>query len=92
VEEGHSGPRMEGDNEGGYALSAAFVQAMLQEFREQRLIHRRFAFEIVMQVWGLWGRWGVVVLGAAGLWGVVVVGVVWVWVWFGAGVWCGPGV
>ena len=39
-----------GPAEGGYRLTLDFVKAMLQEFKEQRLIHKRFAFEILVQV------------------------------------------
>ena len=53
VEDGYSGPRMDGDDSSGYTLSLPFVEAMLREFKEQRLIHKRFAFEIVIQVGGL---------------------------------------
>eukprot|EP00798_Chlamydomonas_sp_ICE-L_P014048 gene14048-19985_t len=49
VEEAYTGPKMAGDSTEGYTITAEFVKAMLQEFKEQRLIHRRFAFEIIMQ-------------------------------------------
>ena len=37
------------DGNGGYTITEAFVQDMLQEFKEQRVIHRRFAFQILLQ-------------------------------------------
>lgn len=38
------------DGAGGYVITEDFVKAMLQEFKEQRLIHRRFAFQILLEV------------------------------------------
>lgn len=38
------------DGAGGYVITEEFVRAMLQEFKEQRLIHRRFAFQILLEV------------------------------------------
>jgi hypothetical protein len=38
------------DGAGGYVITEDFVLAMLAEFKEQRLIHRRFAFQILLQV------------------------------------------
>lgn len=38
------------DGEGGYVLTESFVQAMIQEFKEQRLIHRRYAMWILLKV------------------------------------------
>lgn len=49
VEDSYTGPRMEGSNEEGYEVTLPFVKAMMQEFKEQRLIHKRFAFEIVLK-------------------------------------------
>jgi len=34
-------------------ITEQFVKDMLQEFKEQRLIHKRFAFQILLQVRGL---------------------------------------
>ena len=34
----------------GYQLTQKFIEEMLTEFREQRKIHRRFAFQIIMEV------------------------------------------
>lgn len=49
VEDSYKGPRMKGNNQDGYTIDLEFVKAMLQEFKEQRLIHRRFAFEIILK-------------------------------------------
>jgi len=49
VEDSYKGPRMSGNSKDGYTLDLDFVKAMLQEFKEQRLIHRRFAFEILLK-------------------------------------------
>ena len=38
------------DGAGGYQITLDFVKAMMQEFKEQRLIHRRFVFQIVLEV------------------------------------------
>lgn len=38
------------DGQGGYVITEEFVLAMLAEFKAQRLIHRRFAFQILLQV------------------------------------------
>jgi hypothetical protein len=78
VEDSYKGPCMEGDDSSGYRVTLPFVEAMMEEFREQRLVHRRFAFEIVIQVGGAWaaaaaavagGRWQV----AGGRWQVAAV-------------------
>lgn len=39
-----------GNNEDGYTITLEFVQDMLKEFKEQRVIHRRFAYEIILKV------------------------------------------
>ena len=55
VEPSYSGPRMDdvadggGFGGGGYAISQRFVEEMLEAFKEQRLIHRRFAFQILLE-------------------------------------------
>ena len=49
VEDSYTGPRMKGSNEEGYTIDLDFVQAMLNEFKEQRLIHKRFAYEILLK-------------------------------------------
>lgn len=51
VEDSYTGPRMEGSNEDGYEVTLPFVKAMMQEFKDQKLIHKRFAFEIVLQAY-----------------------------------------
>jgi hypothetical protein len=38
------------DGAGGYVITEQFVKDMLAEFKEQRLIHKRFAFQILLQV------------------------------------------
>lgn len=38
------------DGAGGYVITEEFVKDMLKEFKEQRLIHRRFAFQILLEV------------------------------------------
>jgi hypothetical protein len=38
------------DGNGGYVMTEQFVKDMLTEFKEQRLIHKRFAFQILLQV------------------------------------------
>ena len=40
VEDSYKGPRMTGNNKDGYTLDLEFVTTMLQEFKEQRRIHR----------------------------------------------------
>jgi hypothetical protein len=39
-----------GSNEEGYTITLEFVQDMIKEFKEQRVIHRRFAYEIILKV------------------------------------------
>lgn len=39
-----------GNVEEGYRLTPTFMQAMLNRFKEQELIHRRYAFAIILQV------------------------------------------
>lgn len=41
------------DGAGGYVITLDFVKEMLETFKEEKLIHRRFAFQILLQV----GRW-----------------------------------
>lgn len=48
VEDGYKGPKMQGNEEDGYTITLDFVKAMMAEFKEQRQIHKRFAFEIVL--------------------------------------------
>ena len=40
VEDSYKGPRMKGSDKEGYTLDLEFVTAMLEEMKEQRLIHR----------------------------------------------------
>ncbi|KAI8470533.1 MAG: phosphatase 5-like protein [Monoraphidium minutum] len=37
------------DGSGGYVMTREFVVAMMEEFKQQRLIHRRFAFQILLE-------------------------------------------
>lgn len=37
-----------GSNAEGYKITQEFVMAMLEEFKAQRVVHRRFAFEIIL--------------------------------------------
>ena len=39
-----------GDLEEGFTVTPTFMQDMLQRFKEQKLIHRRYAFAIILQV------------------------------------------
>lgn len=38
-----------GDGEGGYVLTAEFVGEMMEAYRQQKSIHRRFAFQIILE-------------------------------------------
>ncbi|KAK9907522.1 hypothetical protein WJX75_005274 [Coccomyxa subellipsoidea] len=49
VEDSYDGPMMEGSEDTGYMLTLDFVIAMLEQFKIQKTIHRRFAFHIIMQ-------------------------------------------
>jgi hypothetical protein len=53
---------------GKLQVTLGFVQGMLQAFKEEQLIHRRYAFEIILQVGACvaWGRWSV---WLASVWG-----------------------
>lgn len=48
VEASYDGPRMEGSDEGRYSITTKFVEEMVEAFRQQKKIHKRFAFEIVL--------------------------------------------
>lgn len=48
IDASYTGPRMEVDAEGNPVLTLEFVQAMIQEFKEQRLIHKRYAFQVCL--------------------------------------------
>lgn len=39
-----------GNLEEGYTVTTAFMQDMLQRFKDQKLIHRRYAFAVIIQV------------------------------------------
>eukprot|EP00775_Hariotina_reticulata_P007235 gene7235-7448_t len=49
VEDSYAGPRMQEDGAGGYVITLDFVKEMLETFKEEKLIHRRFAFQILLQ-------------------------------------------
>lgn len=48
VEPSYAGPRMEGSEEKGFTITKEFVEEMVEAFRQQKKIHKRFAFEIVL--------------------------------------------
>lgn len=48
VEDTYQGPRMEVQGE-GYRLTLEFLNAMLEEFRQERMIHRLFVYHILLQ-------------------------------------------
>jgi serine/threonine-protein phosphatase 5 len=52
VEASYIGPRMEeqkqDDGTAGYQLTLDFVKAMMEEFKEQRMVHRRFILQILL--------------------------------------------
>ncbi len=50
------------DGEGQPYITLGFIKAMLEEFREQRLIHKRYAF----QVPGMWHAAYIVAFPAGG--------------------------
>ena len=39
-----------GSDEDGYQIDLEFVQGMMEQFRERKNIHRRYAFQIVLWV------------------------------------------
>lgn len=39
-----------GNVEEGYTVTPGFMQDMLHRFKDQKLIHRRYAFAIILQV------------------------------------------
>lgn len=49
VEGSYSGPVMEKNEDGEYALTIDFIQAMMNEFRNQKKIHRRFSMQIIKE-------------------------------------------
>jgi hypothetical protein len=40
-----------GSEEAGYNLTLDFVVAMIEHFKAQKLVHKRFAFQILLQAW-----------------------------------------
>ena len=49
VEEGYSGPVMERNEEDtDYVMTLEFIQSMMNEFKEQRKVHRRFTMQIIL--------------------------------------------
>ena len=50
VEDSFTGARMDGNNELGYTITHEFVLKMIEDFRAQKLLHKRFAFELVLGV------------------------------------------
>ena len=49
VEASYTGPRMDSDGENEYRLTLDFVKAMLEYFKEQKLVHRRFILQILLE-------------------------------------------
>ncbi|GAB4818900.1 hypothetical protein N2152v2_005946 [Parachlorella kessleri] len=49
IEDTYKGPRMEVDAEGQPYITLGFIKAMLEEFKAERLIHKRYAFQIVLE-------------------------------------------
>eukprot|EP00192_Tetraselmis_astigmatica_P004304 CAMPEP_0117655318 /NCGR_PEP_ID=MMETSP0804-20121206/4216_1 /TAXON_ID=1074897 /ORGANISM="Tetraselmis astigmatica, Strain CCMP880" /LENGTH=493 /DNA_ID=CAMNT_0005461663 /DNA_START=74 /DNA_END=1555 /DNA_ORIENTATION=- len=49
VEDRYTGPRMQGSDEEGYTITLDFVKAMMEQFKQQGTIHKRFAFEIILE-------------------------------------------
>ena len=41
-----------GSEESGYEITRDFVVAMLEHLKAQKIIHRRFAFQIILQACG----------------------------------------
>lgn len=48
IDDSYMGPRMQ-MSDGECQITLEFVKEMLEEFKEQRIIHKRFAFEIVLK-------------------------------------------
>lgn len=49
VDTSYSGPRMQQDNiTGKYFMTLEFIQEMLDAFKNEKLIHKRFAYQIVL--------------------------------------------
>lgn len=49
IEDNYDGPCMEGSMQEGYKVTLDFIMAMLEYFKQQKKIHRRFAFQIVLE-------------------------------------------
>lgn len=49
VEASYTGPRMEGDDRAGFRITREFVMDMVEAFRNQKLVHRRFAYQILLE-------------------------------------------
>lgn len=49
VEDSYTGPRMDKDSSGNYVLTMNFIKEMMTAFREQKMIHRRFAYQIMIE-------------------------------------------
>lgn len=50
VESGYSGARMDTDDDGAFVVTQPFVTALVESFKGQGKLHRRFAFEILLAV------------------------------------------
>ncbi|GMH35961.1 hypothetical protein BSKO_03829 [Bryopsis sp. KO-2023] len=48
VEDSYKGPRLE-DDENGFTVTLEFVKAMMEEFKAQKLVHRRYVLHIVLE-------------------------------------------
>lgn len=50
VEDDYSGPRME-IHDDAYVISLEFIQAMMDEFKAQKKVHRRFSMQIILEAY-----------------------------------------
>ena len=48
VDDAYDGPRMARDEGEAYVVTEAFVKEMMEAFKEQKRIHRRFALTVVL--------------------------------------------
>ena len=53
IPDSYTGPRMQGSEETGWIVTLEFVQGMVDEFKAQRKIHPRFAYEVLYQAHAL---------------------------------------
>lgn len=53
VEDSYDGPRMEEDEEKGYRMTLDFVKSMMERYREQKQIHRRFSMQIIVEAYNV---------------------------------------